>query len=80
MRRETPRRIFLYGKIDFFLKVCYTVIKSKRGRETMLDCAVVGTGIAGISARFNVESQRKNFALLGTADLSIKNKRVPNVF
>lgn len=41
----------------------------------MLDCIIVGSGIAGISAALTLKANRKNFMLLGSPDLSVKISR-----
>mgnify|MGYP001629926514 FL=1 len=41
----------------------------------MLDCIIVGSGIAGISAALTLKANGKNFMLLGSPDLSVKISR-----
>ncbi len=41
----------------------------------MLDCIIVGSGIAGISAALTLKANGKNFMLLGSPDLSVKINR-----
>ena len=41
----------------------------------MLDCIIVGSGIAGISAALTLKAHGKNFMLLGSPDLSVKISR-----
>ena len=38
----------------------------------MLDCAIVGSGVAGISAALTLKANGKNFVLLGSPELSVK--------
>ena len=38
----------------------------------MFDCAVVGSGVAGISAALTLKANGKSFVLLGSPDLSAK--------
>ena len=41
----------------------------------MLDCIIVGSGLAGISAALTLKANGKNFMLLGSPDLSVKINR-----
>ena len=41
----------------------------------MLDCIIVGSGIAGISAALTLKANGKNFMLLGSPNLSVKISR-----
>ncbi len=41
----------------------------------MLDCIIVGSGLAGISAALTLKANGKNFMLLGSPDLSVKISR-----
>lgn len=45
----------------------------------MLDCAVVGTGVAGVSAALTLKANRKNFILLGSPELSLKISSAENI-
>lgn len=45
----------------------------------MLDCVIIGSGIAGISAALTLKANGKNFALLGSIELSLKISRAGKI-
>ncbi|MBQ5926396.1 MAG: FAD-dependent oxidoreductase [Clostridia bacterium] len=45
----------------------------------MYDCIIIGSGIAGISAALTLQANGKNFALLGSKDLSVKIEKAAKV-
>lgn len=45
----------------------------------MLDCVIIGSGVAGISAALTLKANGKNFALLGSNELSLKISRAGKI-
>ncbi len=45
----------------------------------MLDCIIIGSGVAGISAALTLKANGKNFLLLGSKELSLKISRAEQI-
>ena len=62
-----PRKVFTFG-VAFFRKVWYT----ERMEQQVIDCIIIGSGMAGISAALTLQANRKSFLLFGSSGLSDK--------
>lgn len=54
--------------LDFLCEICYT----NRKETIMLDCIIIGSGIAGISAAVTLQANNKSFQIFGSDGLSDK--------
>lgn len=61
-----------HKKTLIFARKCAILHRTGRRRQIMLDCAIVGSGVAGISAALTLKANGKNFVLLGSPELSVK--------